>query len=436
MSGQYELPELVALQTICKKIIDMPYCSGTIELSAPLLFYRSENSSKCIDFSNPTQEQLQDLADACAPASFGRNQENVLDESYRKAGAMDTSNFAVQFSPWDSGILKVAVDTLFKGSIANVKAELYKLNVYSPGSFFNAHVDTPRGDTMFGSLVVVLPTPHTGGSLLFKHHESKYAFDSAAAVSTSSPEAPLAAFAAFFSDVEHKVAEVTSGYRVTLTYNLYNTSSNGDRHSKISPPTSGITIQDESQTVLSLSNALTSLLSIPTFLPDGGLLAFGLAYQYPFTPQVTMLPEIARRLKGIDALLKRACDASGLQVSVKALYRDYHRSYGNDISCFLDHFVRFGEDQIEEPIVQHLTQCIRGAIVGYDIRNGAPSTDDYDEEGYARGTEILGVVWAKALDSKNAFEEQYIAYGNEASMACAYGKVCLVVRVKPAGQRL
>jgi hypothetical protein len=40
---------------------------------------------------------------------------------------------------------------------------LYKLNVYSaPSGFFKAHVDTPRGETQYGSLVVSLPVDHEG----------------------------------------------------------------------------------------------------------------------------------------------------------------------------------------------------------------------------------------------------------------------------------
>jgi len=37
-----------------------------------------------------------------------------------------------------------------------------------PGGFFKAHVDTPRGATVFGSLVVILPTVHEGGALILR----------------------------------------------------------------------------------------------------------------------------------------------------------------------------------------------------------------------------------------------------------------------------
>lgn len=97
-----------------------------------------------------------------------------------------------------------------------------KLKTYiptGPGSFFKAHKDTPRSENMFGSLVVVFPTRHEGGALHLRHKAEEWTFDSAAI--TSAQETPSIAYIAFYSDVEHKVSMVTSGHRVTLTYNLY-----------------------------------------------------------------------------------------------------------------------------------------------------------------------------------------------------------------------
>ena len=53
------------------------------------------------------------------------------------------------------------------GNQRGVRAELYKLNVYSaPSGKFKAHVDTPRSEKQFGSLVVCLPVAHEGLLLL------------------------------------------------------------------------------------------------------------------------------------------------------------------------------------------------------------------------------------------------------------------------------
>ena len=64
---------------------------------------------------------------------------------------------------------------------------------------------------MFGTLVFCLPSAHEGGELLLSHNGQRYNF-------TSSQFQP--SFAAWYSDVRHEIKEVTSGYRLVLTYNL------------------------------------------------------------------------------------------------------------------------------------------------------------------------------------------------------------------------
>jgi hypothetical protein len=85
-----------------------------------------------IDLSNASEAELQHLSDTCQPATFGLNQEDVLDESYRKAGKLDVADFATKFVLADSGLMDVVRAELLEGheSTKAIKAELYKLNVY------------------------------------------------------------------------------------------------------------------------------------------------------------------------------------------------------------------------------------------------------------------------------------------------------------------
>ena len=79
-----------------------------------------------------TPAQAESLAQSCQKATFGVNQQDVLDESYRKAGKMDVENFALNFNPVSSGLLKHVKERLFSVDFKprEVRAELYKLNVY------------------------------------------------------------------------------------------------------------------------------------------------------------------------------------------------------------------------------------------------------------------------------------------------------------------
>lgn len=75
----------------------------------------------------------------CQPATFGVGGRDVLDEEYRKAAKLDTSEFSTNFHPHDCGILDSVQQILLPSTIRGgqgvgigpqgVRAELYKLNV-------------------------------------------------------------------------------------------------------------------------------------------------------------------------------------------------------------------------------------------------------------------------------------------------------------------
>ena len=56
----------------------------------------------------------------------------MYDESYRKALKMDAADFAVQFDPAVSGLIKTIEGNLLQGQTENmsIRPEIYKLNVY------------------------------------------------------------------------------------------------------------------------------------------------------------------------------------------------------------------------------------------------------------------------------------------------------------------
>ena len=95
----------------------------------------------------------------------------MLDPSYRKALKLESTNFAINFSPERLGIIDQIEKRLGnspfekKHKSRKIYAELYKLNCYSQGDFFKAHKDTPRAANMLGSLVVNLPMVYSGGEL-------------------------------------------------------------------------------------------------------------------------------------------------------------------------------------------------------------------------------------------------------------------------------
>src|SRR5699024_8428851 len=81
---------------------------------------------------------VKQLVNSCTPATFGREEEDVLGTSYRDAGALDPDSLGTTFHPADFGILNLIEQLLLPSiysTVGNeflsrrVKAELYKLNV-------------------------------------------------------------------------------------------------------------------------------------------------------------------------------------------------------------------------------------------------------------------------------------------------------------------
>ncbi|PQE26078.1 oxidoreductase protein [Rutstroemia sp. NJR-2017a BBW] len=155
-------------------------CGGSIPLSTDspvtIRFDSSSTSSiHKIQFpSSPSSPSgIKELLLASERATFGLDGKDVLDETYRKAAALNPNKFSTNFHPADHGLLDALGQVLLpdyglrlrekKKDLWGVKAELYKLNVYSgPSGKFEKHVDTPRGALQFGSLVVCLPYEHQG----------------------------------------------------------------------------------------------------------------------------------------------------------------------------------------------------------------------------------------------------------------------------------
>jgi hypothetical protein len=124
-------------------------------------------------------EQAGALAAASSPAPFGRGLETVVDEAVRRARQFDAS--AVRLSPDFAAAVQVeavwAAGELGVADPEAVEARLYKLIMYEPGGFFKPHKDTEKEPGMFGTLLIRLPSVHSGGALRVSHaRETKMLF--------------------------------------------------------------------------------------------------------------------------------------------------------------------------------------------------------------------------------------------------------------------
>jgi hypothetical protein len=272
---------------------------------------------------------------------------------------------------------------------------------------------------MFGSLVVVFPTPHEGGALFLRHHGHEWIFDSAQALAAA--DQPTIGYVAFFGDIEHEVAPVTSGNRITLTYNLYfdgggPVSENDAASEHLIPP--------QLPNREGFSEAFLSLLENPEFMAGGGAFAFGLRHVYPID---TSLEHVYDVLKGSDAAVYQSMRALGFN---PVLYVYYEERYPQpllpqgvivekvidfDSGCYDDEDTVFSvvRDEGGIPVVQNGVR-----VYAYELKD----------------PEL--VEWVTPLMKYNRQEGAFASHGNEPTLNLAYGDVCMVVRFGKAGDRL
>ena len=274
---------------------------------------------------------------------------------------------------------------------------------------------------MIGSLVVIYPTPHEGGELVLRHKDQEWKFD--ANTLTASKSSPSLAYVAFYSDIEHEVLKVMSGRRVTVTYNLYLV----DPALRPEGPAVTPNVQDVSK----LRTTLQGLLKSPEFLPDGGILGFGLAHLYPVTSD-TNLREMTGYLKGEDAHVYRACRELQLQPLLRVIYDDNRHGMGYGIMV----------DRIaSNPCYDYQDGSYEGTLI-MDLGGvGVNKTEDLDfnrdryleEEEEGEGEFI---TWISPFNGRNRSQDIKLAYGNEFSADFIYCSPCIIVRVAAAGDRV
>ena len=274
---------------------------------------------------------------------------------------------------------------------------------------------------MLGSLVVIYPTPYEGGELVLRHKDREWKFD--ANTLTTSQSSPSLAYVAFYSDIEHEVLKVTSGRRVTVTYNLYLVDP------ALKPKASAVT--PNAQSVSNLQTTLQRLLKSLEFLPDGGILGFGLAHLYPVTSQ-TKLQEMSVYLKGEDAHVYRACRELQLQPSLQMIYDDYRlepEGYGIMVDRFaLNHYYDYSRESYEGALVKELGGVSVNKIEGINFN---PSL--FAPYGEPEGELI---TWISPFNGRNQLQDINMAYGNEVSAEYIYCSPCLIVRIAAASDRV
>ncbi|KAJ1556329.1 hypothetical protein HK405_001633 [Cladochytrium tenue] len=401
-SGVPSVPEGQPLSPGTAKFIDF------YELQRPVEAFGAKAATELHDFAT--------LLDAAHPASFGRGGETIYDKSYRDASTLTpTSAFSVFHPASTAGgeLLRTISEWMVPSPGMSLRAEFYRLNVYTAGGHFGPHVDTPHSSNLVGSLVVWLPTPHDGGELVVRSRGTNaketvfdWSTDKARAAMIAAPilqesdsgsnETGCVFWAAFFSDCEHEIRPVKDGFRITLVYNLY-------------------AQQLQVPVMTHYDNIFVEELKHLTELPSLRGRRIGIEFehfyamsrmateQYYFGTLEESTPNFP--LKGRDLAMQRAAMALGLKVECKAIYStDRSRVF------ISDHFHMFVP---EEEVIEDYKSFER--LVWEDCGAHAPAD----------------LVW---LRKSYMFENfgAYLTYGNDANLHHVYLMGSLIISMPPA----
>ena len=372
-------------------------CGNTLTLSSPghvnIVYEKSGRNWSSITFPGAEQADVQQLMGVCSVGSFAIGGEHKGDGNYHYAFELQPNQFTTSFQLCNTSILSEIRKLMMPDMCGSIQAELYKLNIYSgPGGHFKVHVDTPQSSQMFGSLVVCLPTQFSGGALVTRHQGREVRFDW-----SSSPQKPMqkVSWAAFFSDVEHKVLPVTDGYRLTLTYNLYC----GDKLQDMTP-TANITNSP-------FYHELHAAVSNPHFLRDGGVLGFSCQHDYMFE-DLNHTEELPRLLKGADSIVYMAGMSLGLPVIVKPVTNHLESEEEKPYCYVLPKFDKFFVDESGEYDEDCMIKWKFGTLVHYDPN----------------------IMWCQELANfQPAFIYRDGVFDCEASYAAAYQAAAILVCV-------
>ena len=158
--------------------------------------------------------QARRLISVARPARFGRGEETLSDSTVRDTWELTPAQVTVGGARWDAHLDAALMhfrDELGLPAGSRLRAELHSLLVYGKGQFFLPHQDSEKHDEMVATLVVSLPSVHSGGELVV---------DDGGTERTYRGSRDDLVLVAFYADRRHEVRPVRSGYRVTLTFNV------------------------------------------------------------------------------------------------------------------------------------------------------------------------------------------------------------------------
>ncbi|CAD6969139.1 unnamed protein product [Tilletia controversa] len=215
------------LATLAGLMYDAPVHLGDFSSGGPATDFLPAAPGLEIEGVGPVALPLHDaqmaekIVSVCEKAPFGRGFDTVVDTAVRNSWQLHPSKVKITNPAWQSGLTAAAKVIADKFGVEGTPITLrpYKFLFYKEGGHFAKHRDTEKEDRMFATMVVQLPSAHTGGALeVYRQNEgTPTVHDFGAAKGT----APFQChYAVHYADAEHALQPVTAGYRLAMVYSI------------------------------------------------------------------------------------------------------------------------------------------------------------------------------------------------------------------------
>ncbi|MCW2881177.1 MAG: 2OG-Fe(II) oxygenase [Sphaerisporangium sp.] len=144
-----------AVSSVYRKLF-MSDLSVTVDGVGPLQFPVSE-------------EQAARLRGLASRAQFGHREETLTDPEVRDTWEIPKDLVHIEWTDAFARVLDVMREELGLPPHCELAPDLHSMLLYETGQFFVTHQDSEKDDSMVATLVVTLPSAHTGGELVIEH---------------------------------------------------------------------------------------------------------------------------------------------------------------------------------------------------------------------------------------------------------------------------
>ncbi|KAI1277924.1 hypothetical protein F5Y07DRAFT_407119 [Xylaria sp. FL0933] len=163
---------------------------------------------------DPAQVTL--IRDASRQVSSGRGDEALIDTPVKNAWELDASEFQIANPAWETFIYDTRNDASQSLGMPSVRAQLHKLVLYEPGSFFKQIRDCEKAPGVVATLIICLPSRHKGGEVHVSYAGKDRVFNTSESIFDISA-------VAWYADVTSEMQPVLEGYQLVLIYDIIQT---------------------------------------------------------------------------------------------------------------------------------------------------------------------------------------------------------------------